>query len=184
MSRLSGFLSGLFGWMFIALSIIVVGETVARTLFSFSLQGADELGGYILAVGSGIAFTIAFIERAHIRIDLLQARMPALGRALLDWFSVVSLAALALLFAYTGYLVLEETIEFGSTAPTPWATPMVYPQGIWYATLVIFALATLAGAVRATWLLLSGRRAQLVKDYGPKSAEEELEEELENLGKR
>ena len=30
MSRFTGFLSGLFGWMFIGLSLIVVAETVAR----------------------------------------------------------------------------------------------------------------------------------------------------------
>jgi TRAP-type C4-dicarboxylate transport system permease small subunit len=184
LSRFTGFLSGLFGWMFIGLSLIVVGETVARKLFSYSLQGADELGGYILAVGSGLAFTIAFVERAHIRIDLLQAKLPAAARALLDWFAVVSMAALALLFAYVGWLVLDETIEFQSNAPTPWATPLIYPQGAWYATLVIFALVTLVGALRATWLLVRGRSAQMVADYGPKSANEELEAELENLGKR
>lgn len=184
MSRFTGFLSALFGWMFIALSLIVVGETVARKLFSFSLQGADELGGYILAVGSGIAFTIAFVERAHIRIDLLQARLPATARALLDWVSVVSMAALALLLAYVGWLVVDETIEFRSNAPTPWATPLIYPQGVWYATLVIFALVALVAAVRATWMLLRGRSAQMVAEFGPKSAQDELEAELEDLNKR
>lgn len=184
MSRFTGFLSALFGWMFIALSLIVVGETVARKLFAFSLQGADELGGYILAVGSGIAFTVAFVERAHIRIDLLQSRLPAPARALLDWLAVVSMAALALLLAYVGWLVIEETIEFRSNAPTPWATPLIYPQGAWYATLVIFALVTVVGALRATWLLARGRSGQMVSEYGPKSTKDELEAELQNLGKR
>jgi len=184
LSRFTGFLSSLFGWLFVGLSLIVVGETVARKLFSFSLQGADELGGYILAVGSGLAFTVAFVDRAHIRIDLLHAKLPPRARMLIDWFSVVSLAALALLLTYTGWLVVDETIEFGSTAPTPWATPMIYPQGAWFVTLVIFALVTLAAAVRASWLLASGRRAQLAAEYGPKSAEEELEAELEDLNKR
>jgi TRAP-type C4-dicarboxylate transport system permease small subunit len=184
LSRFTGFLSALFGWMFIALSLIVVGETVSRKLFSYSLQGADELGGYILAVGSGLAFTIAFVERAHIRIDLLQSRLPSMARALLDWLAVVSMAALALLLAYVGWLVIDETIEFRSNAPTPWATPLIYPQGVWYATLVIFALVTLIAALRASWLLARGRSAQMVSEYGPKSTKDELEAELENLGKR
>jgi TRAP-type C4-dicarboxylate transport system permease small subunit len=184
LSRFTGLLSGLFGWMFIALSLIVVGETVSRKLFSYSLQGADELGGYILAVGSGLAFTIAFVERAHIRIDLLQTRLPYMARALLDWLAVVSMAALAMLLAYVGWLVIEETIEFRSNAPTPWATPLIYPQGVWYATLVIFALVTLIAALRASWLLARGRSAQMVAEYGAKSVKDELEAELESLGKR
>jgi TRAP-type C4-dicarboxylate transport system permease small subunit len=184
LSRISGFLSGLFGWMFIGLSVIVVAETVMRKLFSFSLQGADELGGYILAVGSGIAFTVAFIERAHIRIDLFQAMLPRIARALLDWFAIVSMAALALLFVYVGWLVLDETIEFQSNAPTPWATPLIYPQGAWYATLAVFGLVTLIAALRATLLLLGGKLDQLTSDYGPKAAEEELREELSDLDNR
>lgn len=184
MSRFTGFLSGLFGWLFIGLSLVVVSETVARKLFSFSLQGADELGGYVLAVGSGLAFTVAFLERSHIRIDLLQSRLPVTVRALLDWFSTVSLAAFALLLAYVCWLVLGETIEFQSTAPTPWATPMIYPQGIWFATLIVFAAVTLLAAARATVLLFRGRLDRLIVEFGPQSAEEELRAELHDASRR
>ena len=184
MSRFNGFLSSLFGWMFMALSVIVVAETVSRKLFSYSLQGADELGGYILAVGSGLAFTVAFLERAHIRIDLFQAMLPRAARALLDWFAVVSMAALALLFVYVGWLVVEETIEFQSNAPTPWATPLIYPQGAWFATLVVFALVTTVAAIRVTVLLVRRRLDRLDSEFGPKAPEEELRAELEDLGHR
>ena len=37
-------LGTLFGLIFVALSLLVAVETVARKLFNFSLQGADELG--------------------------------------------------------------------------------------------------------------------------------------------
>lgn len=184
MSRFTGFLSGLFGWLFLGLSIVVVVETVARKLFAFSLQGADELGGYILAVGSGLAFTVAFVDRAHIRIDLFQARLPFRARAFLDWFSAVSMATLALLLAYVCWLVLDETIEFQSNAPTPWATPLIYPQGAWYATLVVFALVTVAAAIRATTLLLGRRQDQLVREFGPQTAEDELRAELDDASRR
>ena len=184
MSRFTGLLSSLFGWLFVALSVVVVTETIARKLFSYSLQGADELGGYVLAVGSGLAFTVAFLERSHIRIDLLQARLPLVARALLDWFSVVSLAAFALLLAYVGWLVVSETIEFQSNAPTPWATPLIYPQGIWYATLVVFAVVSGVAAVRATILLLRRRLHRLAAEFGPQSAEDELRAELQDASQR
>jgi hypothetical protein len=51
MQRFSTFLSLLFGYMFLALSALVTFETILRKLFNMSIQGADELGGYALAVG-------------------------------------------------------------------------------------------------------------------------------------
>ena len=59
----------------IAFAVLVTVDTIARKLLNFSFQGTDELGGYALAVGSSLAFTVALIERAHIRIDLLHAKL-------------------------------------------------------------------------------------------------------------
>jgi hypothetical protein len=42
-----------------------------------SLQGADELGGYALAVGSTIAFSLALMGRNHIRVDVFHERCRA-----------------------------------------------------------------------------------------------------------
>lgn len=44
--RVEGALAMLFGLIFLVLSAIVSIETISRKLFNFSLQGADELGGY------------------------------------------------------------------------------------------------------------------------------------------
>src|SRR3546814_2022259 len=73
---LSSLLACIFGYMMLALSIVVTVETIGRKLFDFSLQGADELGGYALAVGSSIGFSAALIERAHIRVDLFHGLLP------------------------------------------------------------------------------------------------------------
>ena len=42
----------LFGLIFLGLSGVVSVETIMRKLFNMSLQGADELGGYALAIGA------------------------------------------------------------------------------------------------------------------------------------
>ena len=49
--KLSTLLGGIFGYIMLALAAVVTVETLGRKLFNFSLQGADELGGYALAVG-------------------------------------------------------------------------------------------------------------------------------------
>ena len=67
---------------------------------------------------------------------------------------------------------------------TPWATPLIWPQSVWNTGLVIFALVATGYAVRATWLLVSGRIDTMNHDFHPKSAKEELKEELEDLAQR
>lgn len=184
MDRLATWISRLFGWVFLFLSAFVALETVMRKLFNTSLQGADELGGYILAFGASLAFIVAMIDRAHIRIDVLHARFPVKMQALIDWLSVLSLGVLGLFFLYVGWFVIADTMEYGSTAATPWRTPLIWPQAAWYAGLAIFAFCSFVMAGRATRLFLSGRHRQLADEYNPKTAEDELKEELEQLQDR
>jgi TRAP-type C4-dicarboxylate transport system permease small subunit len=149
-----------------------------------SLQGADELGGYALAVGSTIAFSLALMGRAHIRVDVFHEWLPKPVQALMNWLSVVSLAAFGLFIAWVAFKVIGDTMQYGSTAQTPWATPLIIPQSVWYAGLAIFALVATGYAIRATVLLATGRIATLNSDFHPKSAKEELKEELDDLAQR
>ncbi len=75
-----------------ASAVVVTVETVSRKVFNVSLQGADELGGYALAVGSTIAFSLALMGRNHIRVDVFHEKFPRWLQAALNWVSIVSLA--------------------------------------------------------------------------------------------
>jgi TRAP-type C4-dicarboxylate transport system permease small subunit len=182
--RIESTLANIFGAIFLVLSVVVVIETVSRKVFNISLQGADELGGYALAVGSTIAFSLALMGRNHIRVDVFHEMFPRGVQAALNWLSIVSLAVLGIFIAWVAFKVIGDTRQYGSTAQTPWATPLIWPQGVWFAGLVTFALVALGYAVRATTLLFSGRVDTLNRDFHPKSAKEELKEELEDLAHR
>jgi len=179
MPALSALLGRIFGYMCLALSVLVSAETIMRKAFNVSLQGADELGGYTLAVTSSLAFSVALIGRNHMRIDLLHFRLPKVAQALLNWLAVVSIAAFAGLLAWTAYDIVADSVDYHSTAPTPWATPLVYPQSLWYAGLAIFAAVSAVLAVRATVYLFKGRVEDLNVAFSPKAATEEVDEELE-----
>lgn len=166
------------------LVIIVTIETIARKLFNVSLQGADELGGYALAIGSTLAFSLAVFGRNHIRVDVLHEKYPTRFQGWMNWFSATSMAVFAIFLCYVTINVLTDTIAYSSTAQTPWATPLIYPQSIWYAGLVIFACVTTVWAVRATVLLATGRISELNEEFQPKSAKEEIKEELDDLAQR
>jgi TRAP-type C4-dicarboxylate transport system permease small subunit len=182
--RIEATLANIFGCIFLLLSAVVAVETVSRKVFNISLQGADELGGYALAVGSTLAFSLALMGRNHIRVDVFHEKLPRGLQAAMNWLSIVALAALGLFIAWIAWKVIGDTRQYGSTAQTPWATPLIIPQSVWYAGLVIFALVACGYALRATKLLLSGRIEELNRDFHPKSAKEELTEELADLAQR
>ncbi|GGO86875.1 TRAP transporter small permease protein [Marinobacterium nitratireducens] len=176
--------ANLFGAIFITLALAVTAETLLRKLFGTSLQGVDELGGYALALGSTIAFTLALLDRSHIRIDLIHRRLPRSLRTALNLVSMLLMAGLALSLCGMAWIQVRETLDYGSTAPTPWATPLIYPQSAWFAGLVLFTLASLALLLRGIWLLRAGRREDFDRDYGPRGLEDELREELDDLRQR
>ena len=107
--------SCLFGYICIGLSIFISIEVIMRKLFSASLQGADELGGYVLAITSVIAFCVALIGNNHIRIDIFHYKFPKTMQAILNWIAMFSVFFIAVLLAYTAIRVLQETISYGST---------------------------------------------------------------------
>jgi TRAP-type C4-dicarboxylate transport system permease small subunit len=184
MRRIEDVLATAFGAIFIVLAFAVTVETLVRKIFNFSLQGVDELGGYSLAIGSTLAFALAVVGRNHIRVDVFHEQFPRRLKAFLNWLSIVLLAGLAALFVAVSWRVLSESLEYGSTAQTPWATPLIYPQSLWYAGLVLFLLMAAGFAVRATWLLASGHIDELNEEFHAKSAKEELKEELDDLKHR
>ena len=182
--QLERVLANIFGLFFLGLSILVTVETFMRKAFDFSIQGAAELGGYALAVGSAIGFALAITSRSHIRVDVFHERFPPAMQAFLNWFAAVSMGALGLFLVGVCWRVVSKSVEYGSAAQTPWATPLIYPQSVWYAALVAFAVYAVVHAGHATHLYFTGQREALLVEFHPKSAKEELKDELEDLANR
>jgi TRAP-type C4-dicarboxylate transport system permease small subunit len=184
MRKIEIVLAWIFGTIFLVLSFAVTIETISRKAFNFSLQGVDELGGYCLAIGSTIAFCLALVGRNHIRVDVFHDLFSRRVKAALNWLSIVGLAAAAVLLVAVSLRVVRDSLEYGSTAQTPWATPLIYPQSLWYLGLILFMLLAVGFAARATWLILKGRIDELNVEFHPKSAKEELKEELDDFAQR
>ena len=180
MKNLEKVAATLFGLVFLLLSFAVAVETTMRKVFNVSLQGVDELGGYCLAVGASLAFTLALVSRAHIRIDLIHDLLPRGPRLLLNVMAMLTLTATALLMVAMAYYSLRDSIVLNSTAQTPWATPIKYPQMVWIACLGLFGAVASGYAVRVIWLALSGRSDELEAKYSPRGAKEELKEEVDD----
>jgi TRAP-type C4-dicarboxylate transport system permease small subunit len=169
------------GYGVLALAFLVAFEVVARKVFNFSMQGADEIGGYVMAAGVAFSFAYALFERAHTRVDVFYAQVPAALRAPLNLFAMLSLAGMAGFMLYRGVATLQESMEFKSLASTPLQTPLWIPQGIWVAGLALFAFFTTIFALRAMYLLAAGNFGKLNQEMGPRDADDEIEEAQREL---
>lgn len=174
----------IFGFAFVGLAFAVAVETVMRKVFNKSLQGVDELGGYVLAVGAGLSFAVALASRTHIRIDVVHDRLPRALRIVMNTLAVPALAACAIAALTMAGLALSDTISYGATAQTPWATPLKYPQGLWVAALAVFVLFALVDTAKLLALVAQGKFDEVDRRYGPRGAKDELDEELADLKAR
>jgi TRAP-type C4-dicarboxylate transport system permease small subunit len=173
-----------FGLAFLFLALAVAVETIMRKVFNRSLQGVDELGGYVLAVGAALSFAVALRQRTHIRIDVVHERLPKALRVALNALALPALTACAAAIAYMAWFALNDTIQFNATAQTPWATPLRYPQTAWLIALGVFLVFAVVETGVMLLTLVTGRFTQMDHSYGPRGAKQELDEELADLKAR
>jgi TRAP-type C4-dicarboxylate transport system permease small subunit len=165
------------GYILLFLSFLIVVEIIGRKLFAFSLQGVDEIGGYVVAITGTFGFAYALIERTHTRIDIILGHVPLILRNLLNLLAYGLVTGAALFMLRYGYEAVSESVLFDSRSPTPLQIIMWVPQGMWLAGLVVFSVTSLAMLVHLLVLQFknSERGFQL---YGPRVMQEEIDREL------
>jgi len=163
------------GMAVVVLAVLICIDIGARSLLRVSVQGTDELGGYVLAlVGSfGLAYTL--IRKGHPRIDIGMRILPRLVQGPLHVLAQAVLAAVACFMAYHAWSELSGTIRFGAVTNTPLKTPLWVPQALWVAGTATFALVALTNTLHGLGLLLRAPH-RVMAFYGPTSVEEEVED--------
>ncbi len=156
MRRLNHWVAVLVGIMLLGCAAFVLLDVALRR-FGASFGGTDEISGYVMAIATswGMAFTL--LELGHVRIDFLRARLPAQGRAVMDLFSMLVLAAVVTLIAWHCWPVLANSISNGSTANTVLETPLAWVQWPWFAGWVWFAATSWITLLAAAVLIFRGR---------------------------
>jgi TRAP-type C4-dicarboxylate transport system permease small subunit len=133
----------------IAVMLIVIAvDIVTRSLFNFSFEISDELGGYLLAAITFISLPVCQANDSFHHVELVQARLSPRGRAVSHLiFDVLSLAFCGLL---TWQLARFEIASwrFDDHAPTYLATPLWLPRAA-----MVFGTAALCVTVLRTLLV-------------------------------
>jgi TRAP-type transport system small permease protein len=109
--------------------LVVIGvDILTRSLFNFSFEISDEVGGYMLVVISFVSLPVCQISDSFHHVELVQSRLSPFGRAVSHViFDVLSLAFCALLLWQLARFELS-SFRFGDRAPTYLATPLWMPQ--------------------------------------------------------
>jgi TRAP-type C4-dicarboxylate transport system permease small subunit len=109
--------------------LVVIGtDIVTRSVFNFSFEISDELGGYMLVVMTFVSLPVCQVGDSFHHVELVQSRLSPLGRAISRViFDVLSLAFCALLFWQLVRFQIS-SFRFGDHAPTYLATPLWIPR--------------------------------------------------------
>ena len=163
------------GYACLGLSFLIFFEIVARKIFNHSLQGVDEIGGYVVAIIGTFGMALAAVERAHTRIDIILLRLPKKIQAVLNLLSYVALGMGAAFMAYMGWYTLDESMTFGSVSSSPLQVPLWIPQSLWMTGLIVFALSAVWTAVRGIIALRNGLEGSELM-LAPPTIDEEINE--------
>ena len=177
--RLALWMNRAAGWVYVAASLFITFDVLARQFFGFSSKSTVEMTGYMLAVGISWGLGYALVERVHIRIDLLINRLPIELRQYLHGFSLLLLAVFAGFLAWASVMLVRESIEFRATDLSPLSVPLAIPQGIWALGLCVFFGLSVLTLVEVTLLLVRGDSVGVDAMLGQRTYQEETEEALE-----
>jgi len=173
------------GGALVILAAAVIGVDIAmRKIFALSIGGASELSGYVLAIGSTWGFALALLDRAHIRIDSLYVLLPTRVSAALDILALMVMLGFVALLTWQGWHVFSQSVQYGSRALTPIATPLQYPQFLWVVGLIYFVVVIVLLLARAVHAIDTGDLATVQRIAGSRTSQQDLEEELESLHRR
>lgn len=170
------FLALIAGYGLLALSLLIFAEIMLRRFANHSMQGSDEIGGYVLAITAALGFSYTLLERAHTRVEILVERLGPNGAAFMNFLACFGTMLMALFMAWRGFAALGESIRYQSLSGTPLMTPLWQPQSVWVIGLLFFAIVASVVAIHAGWLLMQDR-ARLNRYYGLKTLEEIIKEE-------
>ncbi len=136
----------------IVMIAVIAVDIVTRSVFNFSFEVADEVGGYMLVALAFFSLSVCQANDGFHRVTFLLDLMPERGRLLARIvFDVVTIALVVLLLIQF-WNFASSSLKFSAAAPTYLATPLWVPQSAMALGALGFILAlarTIARNVRA-----------------------------------
>jgi TRAP-type C4-dicarboxylate transport system permease small subunit len=112
----------------VAMLLVIGTDILTRSVFNFSFEISDELGGYMLVLITFVSLPVCQINDSCHHVELVQSRLSPRGRAISRIiFDVLSLSfGVLLLWQLTRFEM--SSYRFATKAPTYLGTPLWIPQ--------------------------------------------------------
>jgi TRAP-type C4-dicarboxylate transport system permease small subunit len=134
---------------------LVLAQIVGRW-FGVLVPAAEDFAGYLLAALTFLALAHALREGAHIRVELVSARLPRPARFVVECVVLLVALAFALWAAWHAGEMVYESWAFGEVSSGQVAVPLWLPQLPMAVGIAVFALALLDTAI----VHVSAKRAE------------------------
>lgn len=165
----------------IASAVLVTIEVIIRKGFQMSLGGADEVSGYLFAIGTVWAFPFALLRRANVRIDALHALLPRGVRTALDFVAIATLTVFIAVVFYHSWNLFISSVDAGTRSITPLQTPQAIPQGFWVVGFALFLVTAVVLMLLALIALIRGDPGRVNQLIGARTHQEEVADEVSGL---
>jgi TRAP-type C4-dicarboxylate transport system permease small subunit len=146
--KLQNFGAYLSSFLFIALTVLIITEIIARSFFNVSTMIADEYSGYFYLASIFLGLGYTFKEDGHIRINILTARLPKKVNRYVDIFAGSITLTLILFILYFSVKMVIESYKYDMVSETVSETPIYLTQLALPVGLFIFSLAVLAFIIK------------------------------------
>ena len=126
-------------------------DVLGRYLFLMPLKGAQEIVSATLVIAATLGLGYAQLAKAHIRVTIVNDKVPPKARAVLDAITCIVCGGGAAMIAWRGYIRLVEDYMFNPRGVTeilafPW-WPFMLVFVIGFAWFVIVLLVDLVKAI-------------------------------------
>lgn len=134
---------------------LITIDVATRAIFRRGMVESFELSGYALAaaVGLGLAFTVT--SKSNIRVDIALDLVPRGVRRAADLVAALALALVACALAWFCWGTLAQSYSMDAKSVSTLQTPMVLPQGFWWAGMLWFAVVAVLVPLHALLRLLA-----------------------------
>jgi len=134
--------------LLVLVTLVIVGYSVVkRYLLGTPVTWTDELSGYLVVAIVMLGAAEALRRGDHISVDLLTSRAGVRIRRLLDFWSLLSVAAFTAAIIYSAVIMVRFSYEFGIYSTGYLGVPMWIPQAVLLAGAVLLLIVALSGIV-------------------------------------
>lgn len=147
-------------WLTLAIVVLMALNVLLRYAFSIGSVWSQELEWHLLAPLVLLGMTYALHKGDHVRVDVLYARYPPRGKALVDVVSALLAVAIAVFVIRYSIPYVQQSMSIGEISADPgglshrWLLKALIPLGF-----ALFAVQAAAQGVAALRRLLGPARS-------------------------